>query len=108
MRGSIIPVMDLRLRFGYPQLEYNERTVLMTIFVEEKLIGMVVDKVLDVINLPAENLQPPPETEMIVERQFLEGLCEWKGEMLILLNLDSLFAQDKAVQALIDNTENSN
>ena len=40
---------------------------------------MVVDKVLDVINLPAENLQPPPETEMIVERQFLEGLCEWKA-----------------------------
>ena len=35
LRGSIIPVMDLRLRFGYPQLEYNERTVLMTIFVEE-------------------------------------------------------------------------
>ena len=77
LRGSIIPVMDLRL-LGYPQLEYNERTVLMTIFVEEKLIGMVVDKVLDVINLPAENLQPPPETEMIVERQFLEGL--WNGK----------------------------
>ena len=108
LRGSIIPVMDLRLRFGYPQLEYNERTVLMTIFVEDKLIGMVVDKVLDVINLPSENLQPPPETEMIVERQFLEGLCEWKGEMLILLNLDSLFAQDKAIQALISNAENSN
>ena len=69
---------------------------------------MVVDKVLDVINLPAENLQPPPETEMIVERQFLEGLCEWKGEMLILLNLDSLFSQDKAIQALISNAENSN
>ena len=104
LRGSIIPVMDLRLRFGYPQLEYNERTV----FVEDKLIGMLVDKVLDVINLPSENLQPPPETEMIVERQFLEGLCEWKGEMLILLNLDSLFAQDKAIQALISNAENSN
>ena len=50
----------------------------MTIFVEDKLIGMVVDKVLDVINLPSENLQPPPETEMIVERQFLEGLCSGK------------------------------
>ena len=45
---------------------------------------------------------------MIVDRQFLEGLCEWKGEMLILLNLDSLFAQDKAIQALTGNTENSN
>ena len=63
----------------------------MTIFVEEKLIGMVVDKVLDVINLPAENLQSPPETEMIVERQFLEGLC---GEGDVdFINLDSLFSR---------------
>ena len=45
---------------------------------------------------------------MIVERQFLEGLCEWKGEMLILLNLDSLFTQDKAIQKIIFKTENSN
>ena len=106
LRGSIIPVMDLRLRFGYEQLDYHERTVIMTLNIGDKLLGLVVDKVLDVLHLPEDRIQPPPETEKVIERQFLEGICEWQDEMLILINLDTLFDQDPSLQ-LIEETQHS-
>ena len=106
LRGSIIPVMDLRLRFGYEQMDYHERTVIMTLNIRDKLLGLVVDKVLDVLHLPEDRIQPPPETEKVIERQFLEGICEWQDEMLILINLDTLFDQDPSLQ-LIEETQHS-
>ena len=66
----------------------------------------VVDKVLDVLHLPEDRIQPPPETEKVIERQFLEGICEWQDEMLILINLDTLFDQDPSLQ-LIEETQHS-
>ncbi len=60
LRGMIVPIVDLRLRFGKKETEYTEKTCIITCRVEEQLIGFVVDEVDAVLDIPDENLSPPP------------------------------------------------
>ena len=95
-------------------LVVETQVILKTLMVDQVLPQLVelvdkeivVDKVLDVLHLPEDRIQPPPETEKVIERQFLEGICEWQEEMLILINLDTLFDQDPSLQ-LIEETQHS-
>ncbi len=60
LRGKIIPVMDIRLRFKKPFLEYNERTCIIVIDILDNSVGLIVDSVAEVTNISEENIVPPP------------------------------------------------
>jgi purine-binding chemotaxis protein CheW len=94
LRGSIVPVIDLRIRFGLEEIPHDATTVIIVVHVPgergERTVGMVVDAVADVYDVAGENIMPPPEALGSVDRVFVRGLANQNGKMLILLDVDGL------------------
>lgn len=94
LRGTIVPIIDLRLRFGLEQVEYGPMTVVIVLKVNtptgDKIIGIVVDAVSDVYSLTNEEMRLPPDMGDQVNTAFIKGLADVQGKMVILLNIDEL------------------
>lgn len=95
LRGDIVPIIDLRERFGIEAVEYDATTVVIVIRVkndedEEKIMGIVVDAVSEVYTVNPEDFQPPPELGNVVEEHFVSGLASVDEKMVILLDIDVL------------------
>ncbi len=90
LRGSVIPVMSLRRRFGMEEAEYNKFTVIIVINVESKVVGLLVDGVSDVLSVPTEDIQSPPEIVSSIDTAFLSGLVRKEERLVLLLNLEPL------------------
>jgi purine-binding chemotaxis protein CheW len=94
LRGSIVPVIDLRIRFGLERIPHDATTVIIVVHVPgergERTVGMVVDAVSDVHDIAAEAIRQPPDALGSVERVFVRGLACLDGKMLILLDVDGL------------------
>ena len=89
-RGIIVPVVDMRVRFGIAQPSYDHFTVTIILNVGTHTIGMVVDSVSDVITLAPEQIRPAPEMTGTLDTQYLIGLGTLDERMLILADIDKL------------------
>ncbi|MDX1572416.1 MAG: chemotaxis protein CheW [Methylophaga sp.] len=92
LRGAIIPIVDLRLRFGMPFLDYSKTTVVVVLKLKEanKIIGLVVDAVSDTHLVDQTMIQPVPEMGEMIDTNFFEGLVDIDGQMVMLINIDYL------------------
>ena len=90
LRGLIVPVMDLRLRFNMKEIEYNAMTAIVVINVGGRMAGLAVDSVSDVIGVGADQHCAAPEYEGQQEREFIMGLVQTEGKLLILLDVERL------------------
>lgn len=100
LRGTIVPIIDLRVRFGALDADYSPTTVviILSVRVDEEttqLVGAVVDAVSDVIDVGADQLMPPPRIGSSVSRRYLQGMVSLPRGMVILLDLDRIFDQDE-------------
>lgn len=103
LRGAIVPIIDLRVRFSLGALAEGGRPVMIIVEVEGRTLGMRVDAVSEVVDLDPGKIQPPPEwgNDLTLDREFISGLTslpagpEGDEAMLILLNLDRLLSQDE-------------
>lgn len=96
LRGTIVPIIDLRVRFGNASPEYSATTVVIVMSVQTadgstQLVGAVVDAVSDVLDIDSAQLKPPPQIGGAVGRRYLNGMVSLPRGMVILLNLDKLF-----------------
>ena len=99
LRGKVVPVVDLRLKFGVPAAEYTQRTCIVVTQVESGnstvLIGIVVDAVSEVLSLSASEIEDTPDFGEKIETQYLLGMAKVKGKVKILLDIDRILsAQD--------------
>ena len=94
LRGIIVPIVDLRLRFGLEKLDYGPVTVVIVLKVStpkgNKVIGIVVDAVSDVYSFSSAEMRQPPDLGDQVNTDFIKGLADVDGKMVILLNIDVL------------------
>lgn len=90
LRGTIVPVIDMRLKFRLARADYNELTVMIVLNVADRVVGMVVDSVSDVIRLDAVQIRAVPELGATIDRQFLTGIGTLDERMLILLDIERL------------------
>ena len=90
LRGVIVPVIDLRLRFGLPEIERDAFTVIIVVNIGGRLAGIVVDAVSDVINVGADQQCATPDFEGQHNRDFIQGLAQVEGKLLILLDIDRM------------------
>ncbi len=90
LRGTIVPVVDLRLKFQLADVAYNEFTVMIVLNVLDRVVGIVVDGVSDVIQLAAEQIRPAPEFGSTVNAHHIIGLGTIDERMLILLDIEKL------------------
>ena len=96
LRGLVIPVMDLRIKFGMAsEEELNEYSVIIIVQVEEKNIGLIVDSVADVIFVKEEDIQETAEMAVHVDTKFIKGVAKTKDEMVILMDIYHLLSKSQ-------------
>ncbi len=94
LRGTIVPIVELRTKFGMPTIDYTVFTVIVVVVVKDKVIGLVVDAVSDVLNIGKKDIQPPPEFGNKVDVTFLNGIGKSGDRLISLLDLDRLLGND--------------
>lgn len=96
LRGKVIPVVDLRLKFGIPELEYTQRTCIIVVQAEKEsgvvLMGIVVDGVVEVLNLASSDIEDTPDFGNGAEASYLLGMAKVKGRVKILLDIEQVLA----------------
>ncbi|ADM69744.1 chemotaxis protein CheW [Paenibacillus sp. SEL3] len=99
MRGVVIPVIDLRGRFGLPEAEYTDQTRIIIVAVGEMQVGFIVDSANDVIDLNTDNIETPPEVIGGVKAKYLRGVAKIGEErLLIMLNLSEVLNRSEMNQ----------
>jgi purine-binding chemotaxis protein CheW len=94
LRGTIVPIVDMRIRNGAAQVTYGETTVVIILELSTHMIGIVVDGVSDVLHIDAANLRPVPEMHSFDARH-MTGLATHEGRMLMVVDVEALFALDR-------------
>jgi purine-binding chemotaxis protein CheW len=92
LRGVIVPIVDLRLKFGLEKAEYNTFTVVIILNIASRVVGIVVDQVSDVIELSSEQIKPAPEFSDNIEAGYIQGLGQVGERMLILTDIERLMS----------------
>ena len=105
LRGVIVPIVDLRIAFSQQAVEYNDSTVVIVLNLSQRVVGIVVDGVSDVLSLTAEQIRPAPEFAVTLSTEYLTGLGALDERMLILVNIDKLLSSEE--MALIDDAASS-
>ncbi len=90
LRGTIVPIIDMRVRFQCPQIEYNQFTVVIILNLRDRVVGIVVDSVSDVMALPLDAISPAPDIESVIDTGAIVGLGSVGERMLILLDIEKL------------------
>ncbi|MDO6558634.1 MAG: chemotaxis protein CheW [Paraglaciecola chathamensis] len=101
LRGDIVPIIDLRIKFSVGEATYTEFTIVIMLNVCDRIVGIVVDGVSDVIKLQDEDIRPPPEFGVAFDSKYLLGLASLEEHMVILVNIESLISSDEL--GLFDN-----
>lgn len=95
LRGVIVPIIDMRIKFGLGEPTYNQFTVVIILNIAKRTIGMVVDSVSDVINLQPDQIKPAPEMGSGINTEYLLGLGTLQERMLILVDIERLMSSDE-------------
>ncbi|MEN4905198.1 chemotaxis protein CheW [Luteimonas sp. TWI1416] len=90
LRGTIVPVIDLRLKLRLAQARYDSFTVMIVLNVDDRVVGIVVDGVSDVVPLSAEQIRPTPEFGAAIDTRCISGIGTFDDRMLILLDIETL------------------
>ena len=90
LRGSIIPVMDLRKHFGMPEATAGNKGKLLIVSLARQILALSVDNVMEVITIPAKDIMPPVETADGIGMDHLLGVCLSEGRVFMILDIDSL------------------
>ena len=92
LRGTIVPIVDMRLKFHCSQAEYNSFTVVIILNLHQRVVGIVVDSVSDVLELPADAVRAAPDIESAIDSGSITGLGSVGERMLILLDIEKLMS----------------
>ncbi|HUN69918.1 MAG TPA: chemotaxis protein CheW [Burkholderiales bacterium] len=102
LRGIIVPIVDLRIKFNLGEASYDQFTVVIVLNIGNRVVGAVVDSVSDVIALSAEQIRPAPEFHASMNTEYLTGLGALEGRMLILIDIEQLMTSEE--MALVEKT----
>lgn len=92
LRGTIVPIVDMRLKFNCAKAEYDAFTVVIILNLRSRIVGIVVDSVSDVMELPPESLKAAPEMDSMIDSAAVVGLGSVGDRMLILLDIEKLMS----------------
>lgn len=99
LRGSVLPLIDTRIKFDMPETEYTTNTCILVLDIflnnETVHVGALVDSVQEVIELDDANIQPPPSIGTRYRSEFIEGIAKVDEEFIMILNMDLIFSTDE-------------
>jgi purine-binding chemotaxis protein CheW len=94
LRGNIVPIVDLRIKFRLSEARYDETTIAIILNLKKKMIGMVVDSVSDVIAVPLDEIREAPRFGSTINTEFISGMATVDGHMLIVVDIEKLMSSD--------------
>ncbi len=98
LRGKVIPIIDLRKRFGLPTRDHDQHTRIIVIEISNMIVGFVVDSVSEVLRIPEGTVEPPPPVVSGLESEYISGVGKLEDRLLILLDLDRLLSSEEQEQ----------
>lgn len=96
LRGTIVPIVDLRCKFGLEAVEYDQFTAIVVVVVQNRVMGMIVDSVSEVMNIPTCDIQPPPDFGSSMSTSALRGMAKVGEKLIILLDIDIVLLGESA------------
>jgi len=102
LRGRIIPIIDMRLKFGLPEKDYTERTIFIIVDIVTSKdiyhVGLVVDAVQDVVEISEDKIEKTPEVGFKFKSRYLQGIIQLQESMVMILNLDTILAIEDVIE----------
>ena len=102
LRGKIIPIIDMRTKFGLKEIEYNERTICIIVEIygisQSNLIGLAVDKVMEVMEIDSDNFSKTPDIGFKSKNKYLNGIYQKDDKMIMILDIDNILAVSDVIQ----------
>lgn len=95
LRGKVVPLVDVNLRFGKPEQEYTDRTCIIIIDIDGVDVGFIVDAVDEVLDIEESQISPPPNFSAGRENRFVTGVCKLEKHMVLLLDSKLLFSDSE-------------
>jgi purine-binding chemotaxis protein CheW len=95
LRGKVIPVIDLRLRFGLQAKGHDKKTRIIVIEINKMIVGFVVDSVSEVLRIPASTIEPPPPVISGLDSEYISGVGKLDDRLLIMLDLNRLLSKEE-------------
>ena len=102
LRGKVIPVIDVRLRFHLQEREYDERTCIIVVDVDDSSVGLVVDKVNEVIDIPLSDIEPAPMCGSKSGNAYIQGMGKIAQQAKILLDIERLINEENLSEAEVE------
>ncbi len=104
LRGKVVPIMDVRARFGIEDRSYDDRTCIIVVNIDTTEVGLVVDEVSEVADIPENNVEPAPRTSKNSEDGYIKGMGKINNDVKILLDIHKLLFSSE-MQKLAENLE---
>ena len=95
IRGTIVPVVDMRLRFSYQPTEYGEKTCIISLNKDSIYLGLIVDAVVDVIQLAADTILTPPSDGAEAKNKFLKAIGKYQGTVKQIVDINRIYGMDE-------------
>lgn len=105
LRGTIVPIVDLRMKFGMEQQEYDKKTVIIVVEVKGRTMGIIVDEVSDVMNISEKDIQPAPEFGNMVDVGFINGIGSYGEKLVAFLDIDRVLSVSDVEEINTSETE---
>jgi len=96
LRGRIIPVLDLRKRFGFNTREHQEDTRIIVVDISGQTVGLIVDAVHEVAKIPGDCIEPPPPS-FVMDAQFVQGIGKFADALVVILDIDRVITTQESV-----------
>ncbi|MGE7760641.1 chemotaxis protein CheW [Peribacillus sp. NPDC097895] len=88
LRGVITPIIDLRVRFGFEEVEYDDSTRIIIVILDDMEVGLIVDSANDVLDIPVDSIEPQPEVVGHFASEYISGVAKIEKRLLVLINLE--------------------
>ncbi|MCM8531442.1 MAG: chemotaxis protein CheW [Lentisphaeraceae bacterium] len=106
LRGKVIPVMDIRLRFSMPARQYDERTCVIVVHYKENIVGLVVDTVSEVLDIPEDDVESSQSFNQSTESNFICGMGKINEQIKMIIDVNALlFRDDLLISEISDSTD---
>lgn len=104
LRGQVIPVVNLRMKFGLEHRDKSKSTRIIVVEVSGRVVGMIVDEVSEVLQIKTESIAPPPPMGTTVNSEFISGMGKMDEKLIILLDIDRILTEEEKslVQQTVD------
>ncbi|MFP4213723.1 MAG: chemotaxis protein CheW [Desulfohalobiaceae bacterium] len=95
LRGRVIPIVDLRKRFGLESQEHGSATRIIVVMIGQVTVGLIVDEVSEVLRIPEDTVEPPPPIVAGIESDYIKGVGKLEDRLLILLDLNKILSREE-------------